>query len=239
MDNPMTSRKSLKQLQQLKRSQMKFDPDSQQSTSLGQEDNSTQNSNNLDQNSKKRRTTSGGASFYMNSNSGQYNENGWATPSPWAVYQADLYGFCDKPKWFPVWYKLNKSLVQKIRAFSYGGQIQLSTIQSSMSLKLTMRLTQGTSCEKLRLQTLSFSLLRNLLRIQNFCRSILKMKNDAAMKIQKTRRLLRSQRYMNAELEQKVDQLQYYNSVRIIQTWFKGKIKLIKAKRSKVNPAVE
>ena len=63
---------------------MKFDPEA----SLGgQEDNSTQNSNNLDQNSKKRRTTSVGT-FYVGSNSGQHgmeDERGFE-PSPWAIY---------------------------------------------------------------------------------------------------------------------------------------------------------
>jgi hypothetical protein len=56
-----------------------------------------------------------------------------------------------------------------------------------------------------RLILLNFVLLRNLIRIQNFGRSLLKMKNDAASKIQRTRRALKSQKYLNAELEQKVD----------------------------------
>ena len=46
-------------------------------------------------------------------------------------------------------------------------------------------------------------------------------------------------RSSNAELEQKVDQLQYLSSLRILQTFFRGKLKLMKSKRSKVNPAVE
>jgi len=43
----------------------------------------------------------------------------------------------------------------------------------------------------------------------------------------------------NLELEQKVDQLQYMSSLRIIQVYIKGKLKLIRSKKSKVNPAVE
>ena len=42
-----------------------------------------------------------------------------------------------------------------------------------------------------------------------------------------------------AEIEQKVDQMLFRNSVKIVQKWIKGKLKLIRAKRSKVNPAVE
>lgn len=48
---------------------------------------------------------------------------------------------------------------------------------------------------------LQFILLRNLLRLQNFGKAVIKMKNDAALKIQRTRRHLRSQKSMNAELE--------------------------------------
>jgi hypothetical protein len=33
--------------------------------------------------------------------------------------------------------------------------------------------------------------------------------------------------------------MKFRNSVKIIQKWIKGTLKLIKAKRSKVNPAVE
>jgi hypothetical protein len=115
---------------------MKFDPE----MSLGGlEDQSTHtNSNNLDQNSKKRRTTSGGASFYMGSNNGQQEDGGCFEPSPWAVYQADLYGFDDMPKWYPFYYKNNRQLVQKVRAFSWGNPIAPSTIQSSFNINWIM-----------------------------------------------------------------------------------------------------
>lgn len=65
------------------------------------------------------------------------------------------------------------------------------------------------------------------------------MKNDAAGKIQRYRRRQKQEKHMNQELEQKVDQFQYLSSLRILQTFFRGKLKLIKAKKSKVNPAVE
>tara|TARA_B110000285_G_scaffold212050_1_gene255266 strand:+ start:3055 stop:3261 length:207 start_codon:yes stop_codon:yes gene_type:complete len=48
---------------------------------------------------------------------------------------------------------------------------------------------------------LQFILLRNLLRLQSLGRAVIKMRNDAALKIQRTRRQLRSQKSMNAELE--------------------------------------
>ena len=55
--------------------------------------------------------------------------------------------------------------------------------------------------EKKKLELLSFVLLRNLIRLQNFFRSLLKMKHDAASKIQRTRRARNSQKSINAELE--------------------------------------
>ena len=41
------------------------------------------------------------------------------------------------------------------------------------------------------------------------------------------------------EVEQKVDQIMYKTSLTKIQRWVRGKLKLIKSKRSTVNPAVE
>jgi len=43
----------------------------------------------------------------------------------------------------------------------------------------------------------------------------------------------------NQNKEMMVDQLQYRNALRTIQRWARGKLKLIKSKRSSVNPAVE
>ena len=40
-------------------------------------------------------------------------------------------------------------------------------------------------------------------------------------------------------MEQKIDQLQYRCQLKKIQKWIRGTLKLIKSKRSKVNPAVE
>ena len=133
-DVPMTSRKSLKQLQQMKKSQLKVgEPDSQQSTSLGgQEDNSTRGSNNLDKG----------------------RSNDWVIPSPWAIYQADM---TDKPQWFPHYYKLNKSLVFRIKAFSSSNDIPSSMIQATLAMNVIMRVQNH--------QALMFILLRNVLRL--------------------------------------------------------------------------
>ena len=82
-------------------------------------------------------------------------------------------------------------------------------------------------------------MMRNLLRLQSFGRAVVKMRNDAALRIQRTRRHQKALKNCNLELEQKVDQLQYMSSLRIIQVYIKGKLKLIRSKKSKVNPAVE
>jgi hypothetical protein len=180
---------------------MKFDPE----TSLGgQEDHSTANSNNLDQNCKKRRTTSGGASFYRGSNCGQVDDGGCFEPTPWQIYQSDLCGMEEKPKWYPMYFKQNRSLMPKVRAFGYD-PIPIANIQGSVNMNLIMKLSVPDDRKKLEL--LSFVLLRNLIRLQNFTRAVLKMKHDAASKIQRTRRSMRYQKLQNAELEQKVDQL--------------------------------
>lgn len=65
------------------------------------------------------------------------------------------------------------------------------------------------------------------------------MRTEAALKIQRTRRFFKIQRNKHLEMEQKIDQLQYRCQIKKIQNWTKGTLKLIKSKRSKVNPAVE
>lgn len=173
------------------------EPDQQNGSSLGgQEDHSTQNSNNLDWNSKARRTTSGGASFTYNaSTSGQPNDNGaWVTqpPSIFAVYQADLQEFSDKPRWFGHYHKENRLLVRKLKAFQWGSPIAVSELQSSLSMKNVHDQLHQVQDEDRKHSLLQFILLRNLLRLQSLGRAVIKMRNDAALKIQRTRRQLRS-----------------------------------------------
>ena len=50
-------------------------------------------------------------------------------------------------------------------------------------------------------------MIRNIIKIQIFLRAILKMRNDAAFKIQRKRRMLKTINFQRAEIEQKVDQL--------------------------------
>lgn len=88
-------------------------------------------------------------------------------------------------------------------------------------------------------KVLTFVLVRNLLKIQCFWRAVKRLRNEAAVKIQRTRRMLKKHRNAMLEMEQKMDQLQYRCQLKKIQKWARGTMKLIKSKRSKVNPAVE
>ena len=47
---------------------------------------------------------------------------------------------------------------------------------------------------------LTFIFMRNLIKLQNFGRSIIKMRNDAAFKIQRTRRYQKKLKDANLEL---------------------------------------
>lgn len=90
-----TSRKSLKQLQQLKRSQQKLNGeiDHLQGSSLTTGEDSTQISNNNEFYNKARRTTSGGAFTYLGSHGQGRDKGSCVTPplSIYAMYQADLF----------------------------------------------------------------------------------------------------------------------------------------------------
>jgi len=112
-----------------------------------------------------------------------------------------LYDFPDKPKWFGQYIKENRCLVQKLKAFQWGSPISLSELQNSLSMKNVHDQLHQVQDEEQKQIILQFILLRNLLRLQNFGKAVIKMKNDAALKIQRTRRHLRSQKSMNAELE--------------------------------------
>jgi len=62
------------------------------------------------------------------------------------------------------------------------------------------------------------------------------MRKEAAFKIQ---RFLKITPNLEEELDLKVDQLYYLSSIRKIQMFVRGRHKLKKSRRSKVNPAVE
>lgn len=134
--NISTSRKSLKQLQQLKRSQMKLGSSGADQSIGRQEDNSTANSNNPDQwgtngNNPNRRTTSrGGYTQYMGSNNGYTNENGgWVSPmnSNMALYQNDMMMYDrfgqGNSKWYGHFLKFSQSYLIKLKAFTFGNPL--------------------------------------------------------------------------------------------------------------------
>lgn len=65
------------------------------------------------------------------------------------------------------------------------------------------------------------------------------MRNDAATRIKRKIKFMREQRELMLNKNQILDQLRFKSCIRIIQRWFRGIMKTIKAKRSTVNPAVE
>jgi hypothetical protein len=217
----------------IKRSQMKL-AEGHTDTDQGMDD-STQNSNHPDWNNSKMRLTGGryGNAMYGDENSG------WVSnfmPSNLAAYQTEK----NIPRWWPIFQKVNKHYLVKLCAFTSGTPLPNTELQSSLSMDHVFKHLWSLKIDDDRKRRiLSFILIRNLLKLQSFFRSILKMRNDAAKKIQFTLRQQRQLKGEYAELEQKVDQLQYINSLKIIQVWIRGKLKMIKAKKSKVNPAVE
>ena len=112
----------------------------------GQEDNSTQNSNNPDLcwnngTSKVRRTTSRGAfTQYMGSNNGQIYENGgWVSPltSNLALYQADFLNEImgrNRPRWWFTYSRLSRNYIIKLKAFTFGHPLPNSELQGSLSM---------------------------------------------------------------------------------------------------------
>jgi hypothetical protein len=90
-------------------------------------------------------------------------DGGCFEPSPWAIYQNDLCGYDDKPRWFPSYDKLSRSLVQKIKAFSWGDPIPMTDLQTSININIIMKIT--ITDQKLKQDLLSFVLLRNLIRL--------------------------------------------------------------------------
>lgn len=88
-------------------------------------------------------------------------------------------------------------------------------------------------------KVLNLILVRNVLRLQYFWRAVSKMRHDAAVRIQRVRRTIQERWHRALEVQQRVDQLQFRTMVRKIQKWFRGRMKLVRSRRSKVNPAVE
>lgn len=88
---------------------MKLDPDSQQSTSLGDQDNTMQNLEKKD-------------------------DDQWG-PSPWAIYQND---FGDKPKWYGHYLKNVRNLSFRISAFVNSEAVTNGHLQSYLNINIIM-----------------------------------------------------------------------------------------------------
>ena len=128
-----TSRKSLKQLQQLKRSQQKLNGEivHLQGSSLTNGEDSTQISNTNDFYNKARRTTSGGAFTYLGSHGQGRGKGSCVTPplSIYAMYQADLFDMQhNRPRWFGHYLKYIRSFTFKIRMLTSGNILQLTEL---------------------------------------------------------------------------------------------------------------
>lgn len=64
-------------------------------------------------------------------------------------------------------------------------------------------------------------------------------KIEAAVKIQRTHRTNVDRRANEAVVQLQVDQANFKTNICKIQRWYRQTVKLIKSRRSKVNPAVE
>lgn len=174
---------------------------------------------------------------------GQGRDKGSCVTPPlsiYAIYQADLFDLQNnRPKWFGHYLKYSRNFTYKVRMLTVNNILQLTELQSSLNMDFILKYFWQVKDDYRQRKVLTFVLVRNLLKIQNFWRAIRRMRNEAAYKIQRTRKLLKIERNKLLEMEQKIDQLQYRCQIKKIQHWTKGTLKLVKSKRSKVNPAVE
>lgn len=109
-----------------------------------------------------------------------------------AVYQADLNEMNnDKPKWFYSYSKNKKQFALKLKSFTFGPPLKMRELQSSLSIDNCIKFYWHIKDEPFQQKILSFVMIRNIIKLQIFLRAILKMRHDAAFKIQRKRRMLK------------------------------------------------
>ena len=128
--------------------------------------------------------------------------------SIYAMYQADLFDMQhNRPRWFGHYLKYSRNFTYKIRTLTNENILQLTELQSSLNMDFILKYFWQLQDDLRQRKILTFVLIRNLLKIQCFWRAIKRMRNEAALKIQRTRRSLKMQRNKLLEMEQKIDQL--------------------------------
>jgi hypothetical protein len=104
----------------------------------------------------------------------------------------------------------------KLKSFTFGAPIPLARVQSCLNFDHALRPYWLIEDETKKLKVLTFVVIRNVIKLQIFTRAILKMREEAASKIKKILKQIKQDKEANNLIEQKVDQLNYKNSIRII-----------------------
>lgn len=143
------------------------------------------------------------------------------------------------PRWFGHFEKQYVYFPLKLRSFTYGCTIPIKEVERIMNREYLLQNFWPIQDEEKKKKVLTFVVIRNIVKMQIFVRAILKMRSDAATRIKRKIKFAQDQRELYLNKNQILDQLRYKSCIRIIQRWFRGKMKTIKAKRSTVNPAVE
>jgi len=79
--------------------------------------------------------------------------------------------------------KLFKNINYKIRRHTYLRTLQIYDLQKYLSVENVIKHFWQVKDDERQKRVLTFVLIRNLIRIQNFFRAISKMRNEAALKI--------------------------------------------------------
>jgi len=89
----------------------------------------------------------------------------------------------NRPKWFGHYLKFSRNFTYKIKSLTQDNILQLTELQSSMNMDFILKYFWQIQDDMRQRKVLTFVLIRNLLKIQNFWRAIKRMRNEAALKI--------------------------------------------------------
>jgi hypothetical protein len=164
----------------------------------GQEEDSTQISNNID------RSLNG----HRYEGQGVYSDNQNIPCSPQMSVRV--------PKWFVHFEKQYVFFPLKLRSFTYGIQIPLKEVERIMNREYLLQNFWSIQDEERKKKVLTFVVIRNIVKLQIFVRAILKMRSDAATRIKRKIRFAQEQRELYLNKNQILDQLRYKSCIRII-----------------------
>ena len=85
-----------------------------------------------------------------------------------------------RPRWLLHYFRQRKYYMMKLKSFTFGRLTDIKTLEASLSKDNVLTHFGSMPEDKWKIKVLNFVLIRNILKLQFFFRSLIQMRTDAA-----------------------------------------------------------